>query len=132
MVGPILKMALLAAGLALAPLGDAAAQGAAPAKPEGKPEMREGCPGLIASRSPLFQPASMRLAALNADQMRITYVGHATFLLESPQLVRIATDYNDYVRPLVTPDVVTVSIMETPKHNKAKGGVLFSERAAKK
>ena len=109
MVGPILKMALLAAGLALAPLSDAAAQGAAPAKPEGKPEMREGCPGLIASRSPLFQPASMRLAALNADQMRITYVGHATFLLESPQLVRIATDYNDYVRPLVTPDVVTMN-----------------------
>jgi L-ascorbate metabolism protein UlaG (beta-lactamase superfamily) len=109
MVGPILKMALLAAGLALAPLSDAAAQGAAPAKPEGKPEMREGCPGLIASRSPLFQPASMRLAALNADQMRITYVGHATFLLESPQLVRIATDYNDYVRPLVTPDIVTMN-----------------------
>jgi L-ascorbate metabolism protein UlaG (beta-lactamase superfamily) len=109
MVGPILKMALLAGGLALAPLSDAAAQGAAPAKPEGKPEMREGCPGLIASRSPLFQPASMRLAALNADQMRITYVGHATFLLESPQLVRIATDYNDYVRPLVTPDIVTMN-----------------------
>ncbi|KQY97718.1 hypothetical protein ASD45_16970 [Pseudolabrys sp. Root1462] len=109
MVGSILKMALLAAGLALAPLSDAVAQGAAPAKPEGKPEMREGCPGLIASRSPLFQPASMRLAALNADQMRITYVGHATFLLESPQLVRIATDYNDYVRPLVTPDIVTMN-----------------------
>ena len=32
----------------------------------------------------------------------------------------------------VTPDVVTVSIMETPKYNKAKGGVLFSERPAAK
>ena len=32
----------------------------------------------------------------------------------------------------VTPDVVTVSIMETAKHNKAEGGVLFSERTAKK
>jgi 4-oxalocrotonate tautomerase len=32
----------------------------------------------------------------------------------------------------VPPDVVTVSLMETPKHNKAKGGVLFSERPAKK
>ncbi|HWK01096.1 MAG TPA: tautomerase family protein [Xanthobacteraceae bacterium] len=31
----------------------------------------------------------------------------------------------------VSPDVVTVSLMETPKHNKAKGGVLFSERPAK-
>lgn len=30
------------------------------------------------------------------------------------------------------PDAVTVSIMETPKFNKAKGGILFSERPAKK
>ena len=113
MVGPILRMTLLAAGLALSlatvPAHDAAAQGAAPAKPDAKPEMREGCPGLIASRSPLFQRASMRLAALNADQMRLTFIGHATFLLESPQLVRIATDYNDYVRPPVTPDIVTMN-----------------------
>ncbi len=29
------------------------------------------------------------------------------------------------------PEAVTVSIMETPKFNKAKGGVLFSERPAK-
>jgi 4-oxalocrotonate tautomerase len=32
----------------------------------------------------------------------------------------------------VEPGVVTVSIMETPKMNKAKGGVLFSEMPAKK
>jgi 4-oxalocrotonate tautomerase len=31
----------------------------------------------------------------------------------------------------VPPDVVTVSIMETPLANKAKGGVLFSERQKK-
>jgi 4-oxalocrotonate tautomerase len=31
----------------------------------------------------------------------------------------------------VSPDVVTVSLLETPKHHKAKGGVLFSERPAK-
>ena len=41
-------------------------------------------------------PAALRLA-LNPDQVRITYSGHSTFLIESPQLVRIATDYNDYV-----------------------------------
>jgi 4-oxalocrotonate tautomerase len=28
----------------------------------------------------------------------------------------------------VSPDVVTVSLMETPKHLKSKGGVPFSER----
>jgi len=31
----------------------------------------------------------------------------------------------------VPPDVVTVSIMETPLANKAKGGILFSERQKK-
>jgi hypothetical protein len=41
--------------------------------------------------------------ALERDQVRISYVGHSTFLIESPQLVRIATDYNDYVRPTVFP-----------------------------
>jgi hypothetical protein len=91
----------------------ALAQGALRAQPA-KPEMRENCPGLVASRSPLFQrasfdPASLKLAALAADQVRITFVGHATFLLESPQLVRIATDYNDYVRPNVLPDIVTMN-----------------------
>jgi 4-oxalocrotonate tautomerase len=32
----------------------------------------------------------------------------------------------------VTPDLVTVSLMETPRTNKAKGGVLFSEMPPKK
>src|SRR5439155_11193638 len=73
-----------------------------------KPEMVENCPGLIAGDIPRLMPASMRLA-LNADQVRVTYSGHSTFLIESPQLVRIATDYNDYVRPPVLPDIVTMN-----------------------
>jgi 4-oxalocrotonate tautomerase len=32
----------------------------------------------------------------------------------------------------VDPGVVTVSLMETPKNNKAKGGVPFSEMPSKK
>ena len=86
----------------------ARAQSAAPAPPA-KPEMRESCPGLVASGAPRLIPAALRLAALGADQVRLTYVGHATFLIESPQLVRIATDYNDYVRPLLLPDIVTMN-----------------------
>ena len=76
--------------------------------PATKPEMTESCPGLIASRPPVT-PASFRLAALNADQARLTYIGHSTFLIESPGMVRIATDYNDYVRPSLTPDIVTMN-----------------------
>jgi L-ascorbate metabolism protein UlaG (beta-lactamase superfamily) len=76
--------------------------------PTAKPEMRENCPGLVAERARPV-PAAFRLAALNSDQVRLTYVGHSTFLIESPHLVRIATDYNDYVKPPVLPDIVTMN-----------------------
>src|SRR4051794_28312699 len=92
---------ILTAACVISFAGQAGAQGAAPAP--AKPEMTESCPGLIAKRSPLVQPVSLRLAALERDQLRISYIGHSTFLIESPQLVRIATDYNDYVRAPVLP-----------------------------
>ena len=41
--------------------------------------------------------------------MRITYIGHSTFQIESPQRVRIATEYNDYVRPRGIPDIITMN-----------------------
>jgi L-ascorbate metabolism protein UlaG (beta-lactamase superfamily) len=83
----------------------------APAAPSS--DMSQNCPGLVANHAPgdrpRIIPASFDVAALNADQVRITFVGHATFLIESPQLVRIATDYNDYVRPPVLPDIITMN-----------------------
>ena len=95
---------LAASALMSAP---ALAQAAAPKAAH--PDVADSCPGLVAMRRPPLIPAALRLAALGADQVRITYAGHSTFLLESPQLVRIATDYNDYVRPQVTPDIVTMN-----------------------
>jgi L-ascorbate metabolism protein UlaG (beta-lactamase superfamily) len=79
-----------------------------PAAPA-KPEMTENCPGLVASDAPRVIPADFRLAALDPDQVRISYTGHSTFLIESPRQVRIATDYNDYVRPPVLPDIITMN-----------------------
>ena len=70
--------------------------------------MTESCPGLVAAR-PRPTPAALRLAALAADQVRLTYAGHSTFLIESPQLVRIATDYNDWVKPPLLPDIITMN-----------------------
>ncbi len=82
----------------------------APETPKTSPlEMTESCPGLVAKNRPPVIPAAFDLAALNADQVRLTFIGHATFLIESPQLVRIATDYNDYVRPPVLPDIITMN-----------------------
>lgn len=96
------------AALILAAMGTTAR--AQPAQqPAAKPDVERSCPGLVARAPPHVMPAAFRLAALNADQVRITYIGHATFLLESPQGVRIATDYNDYVRPAVVPDIATMN-----------------------
>jgi len=110
MGGPFVKVFATATFVLLAAAGSAQAQGLAQgAAPAAKPEMTESCPGMVASRAPFAIPAAFRLAALNADQVRISYSGHSTFLIESPQLVRIATDYNDYVRPPVLPDIVTMN-----------------------
>src|SRR6516225_4258374 len=76
--------------------------------PPAKPEMTQNCPGLVAFDAPHIIPA-----ALTSEQVRLTYVGHSTFLIESPQLVRIATDYNDYVRSPVRPDIVTMNHAHT-------------------
>src|SRR5262249_54587992 len=79
-----------------------------PAPAPAKPEMMENCPGLVAGQPPRLIPASFSLASLAADEVRISYVGHSTFLLESPRGVKIATDFNDYVKPRVIPDIVTM------------------------
>jgi len=94
----------LTAVVLLSPAREAGAQ----SPPAAKPEMVENCPGLVARWTPRLTPAALRLG-LNPDQVRITYSGHSTFLIESPQLVRIATDYNDYVRAPVLPDIVTMN-----------------------
>ena len=39
----------------------------------------------------------------------ITFLGHASFLIESPAWVRVVTDYNDAIRAPVTPDIVTMN-----------------------
>jgi L-ascorbate metabolism protein UlaG (beta-lactamase superfamily) len=105
--------------IALAQTSDAPSSPASPHEPpsqapqsqdsQPKPEMRENCPGLVAAKRPPAIPAAFTLTALDPDQVRLTFVGHASFLIESPQLVRIVTDYNDYRRPLATPDIVTMN-----------------------
>jgi L-ascorbate metabolism protein UlaG (beta-lactamase superfamily) len=82
---------------------------AQPGTPTVKPEMMESCPGLISENRARPIPAAFRLAALKDGEVRVNYIGHSTFLIESPKLVRIATDYNDYVKPSVLPDIVTMN-----------------------
>jgi L-ascorbate metabolism protein UlaG (beta-lactamase superfamily) len=93
---------------ACAGLHNARAQQPTPAPPA-TTALSDRCPGLVAADRPRVVPAAFKLAALADGEVRLTYVGHSTFLLESPRLVRIATDYNDYVRPPIVPDIVTMN-----------------------
>jgi len=55
------------------------------------------------------QQASFQPAALGPTEVRITYIGHSTFLIESASGVSSATDYNDYMKPSAPPDIATMN-----------------------
>src|SRR5215813_15539837 len=63
----------------------------------------------VAQAPPLVVPANYRPAELKPTEVRLTFVGHATWLIESPGGVKTATDYNDYLRPDVVPDIATMN-----------------------
>jgi L-ascorbate metabolism protein UlaG (beta-lactamase superfamily) len=106
---------LLFAALALA-LPGAGASAAEPALSPGDTERR--CPGLVAGL-PDVRFVKFDRVALGEGEVRLTYIGHSTFLIESPRLVRIATDYNDYVKPKVVPDIVTMNHAHTTHYTNA-------------
>ena len=77
----------------------------------------ERCPRLIAGYwpSPLLRedratPANLIVPAqAEAGLVDLTFIGHSTFLIESPAGVTIATDYNGVVKPDVIPRIVTMN-----------------------
>ncbi len=71
----------------------------------------------VAQAPSRVQPASMRLASLSAADVRLTFVGHATWLIESAGGIKIATDYNDYIRPPVLPDIATMNRAHTTHYS---------------
>ena len=54
-------------------------------------------------------PVAYLPAALKQNEVRLTFVGHSTFLIESAAGIRIATDYAGYAGQGVVPDVVTMN-----------------------
>ena len=71
----------------------------------------------VAQAPRLIQPADYRPAALTPAEVRLTFVGHSTWLIESAGAVRIATDYNDYVRPQVVPEIATMNRAHTTHYS---------------
>ncbi len=53
--------------------------------------------------------AALEVQAKANEEVRITYIGHSTFFIETPAGVRIATDYNGWYRPPALPTVVTMN-----------------------
>src|SRR3981189_1819406 len=63
------------------------------------------CTGPVADRG-----ARLQLASGGPEGgVGLTFLGHASFLIESPQGVTIVTDYNDMIRAPTTPDIVTMN-----------------------
>lgn len=108
---------LLLAWLPLAvALFAAAGTGSASAAPEKCPRMVAGPKPVrlaalaLPGRAPAPVVPGLRLAAGDAaGEVRLTFLGHASFLIESPAGVTIVTDYNDYVRAPLVPRVVTMN-----------------------
>lgn len=63
----------------------------------------------LAESVPRVQYASLNTASLSQFEVKITFVGHATFRIESAEGVVIATDYAGYAGPGRVPDVVTMN-----------------------
>lgn len=63
----------------------------------------------VAQNGPRVMLASYRQAQLENNQVRLTYIGHSTFIIESPQGVRAATDYAGWHGKGPLPDVVTMN-----------------------
>lgn len=73
------------------------------------PALASGC-FPVAGLQPRLVPAAWRTAALpEGATVRLTFLGHATFLIESKGGVSAVTDYNPYIKAPFTPDIVTMN-----------------------
>lgn len=81
-----------------------------PATAQSPTEEKTCALGMVQDRvPPEFQVASLELAAVPPGQVGVRYLGHSSFLIESPAGVTIVTDYNGVHVPAAVPDIVTMN-----------------------
>ena len=75
------------------------------------PALADGaCSEVVSRATPRLVPAAFTpTLAATEPQVGLTFLGHASFLIESPGGVTIVTDYNGYLRPKDPPNVVTMN-----------------------
>lgn len=66
------------------------------------------CPVAVA-RTGLLSAAYAAADPVPSGHVRLTFAGHASFLIETPGGASVFTDYNGYVRPPRPPDFVTMN-----------------------
>lgn len=62
----------------------------------------------VASAPPLLQPVSFTPAQLAEGEVKLTYIGHSSFVIESPGGTRVVTDYAGWAGGII-PDAVTMN-----------------------
>ncbi|MEX2455252.1 MAG: MBL fold metallo-hydrolase [Rhodospirillaceae bacterium] len=83
------------------------------------------CAGM--AEAPRFAPHPYLLHASAGDaaprvplgELRIRFLGHATFEIESPEGALVHTDYNDYVRGSRVPDIVTMNLTHDSHYSRS-------------
>lgn len=64
----------------------------------------------MVDRSPLLHfAAAGTVESVPKQHVRVTYVGHSSFLIETPEGAAAVTDYNSVHIPAVTPDIITMN-----------------------
>src|SRR5258707_2513532 len=63
----------------------------------------------MANAPPRATPVSLRRIAAKTEEVAITYAGHSTYIIDTPEGVRIATDYNGVYNVGRLPDVATMN-----------------------
>jgi L-ascorbate metabolism protein UlaG (beta-lactamase superfamily) len=56
-----------------------------------------------------YGPARIMKASLAPKEVRVSFVGHSSFLIETSGGVTAVTDYNDYVRASIVPEIATMN-----------------------
>jgi len=68
-------------------------------------------------RAPIVKVGWMKRAAAEPGEVGLTFIGHSSFLIESPQGVTIVTDYNDYLRAPFAPDIATMNLAHSTHYS---------------
>jgi hypothetical protein len=102
---PAAFLAALVGGLCLASAAAAQTAPEAPMMPSRCLAVAEAAPQAIAAA---YLPVQAGPAPLGPQEVSIRFVGHATFLITSPQGVTIATDYTGHCGPVAVPYLLSM------------------------